>query len=197
MLSKKTETCDFRKYYDALIEQAQKDIEVAQLFKIMCLKAEEYVAVRRQWEHLSVKELCRKNTERSALHDIFMMTLQELVRHIEPEVHEKLPDKYSTNRKIAGNFAEYLVQRKENLEQRMHILCAINQAQKHSNRVMTVINDSCDTQVAKRNIQNLFGFQEDQAQAIVDMRLRAFFGREKEQIAVEIRELHKALELFP
>lgn len=197
MLSKKTEICDFRKYYDALIEQSQKDIEVAQLFKIMCRKAEEYVAIRRQWEHLSVKELCRKNTERSALHDIFMLSLQDLVRHIEPEVHEKLPDKYSTNRKIAGDFAEYLVQKKENLEQRMHILCAINQAQKHSDRVLSVINDSCDMQTAKRNIQNLFGFQEDQAQAIVDMRLRAFFGREKEQIAVEIRELHKALELFP
>lgn len=50
--------------------------------------------------------------------------------------------------------------------------------------------------MAKKSLQNLFGFQECQAQAIVDMRVRIFSKMEKDKISVEMDELQAEIDLY-
>ena len=86
---------------------------------------------------------------------------------------------------MADDFTERLVRKRE----RLTILEAIRQAQINYDLMLSVINESQDVWMAKESLQNLFGFQECQAQAIVDMRVRTFSKKEKEKISAEMNEL--------
>lgn len=86
---------------------------------------------------------------------------------------------------MADDFTERLARKRE----RLTILEAIRWAQNNYDLMLSVINESQDVWMAKKSLQNLFGFQECQAQAIVDMRVRAFSKTEKEKISAEIDEL--------
>lgn len=85
---------------------------------------------------------------------------------------------------MADDFTERLARKRE----RLTILEAIRWAQNNYDLMLSVINESQDVWTAKESLQNLFGFQECQAQAIVDMRVRAFSKTEK-KISAEIDEL--------
>ena len=73
------------------------------------------------------------------------------------------------------------------------ILEAIRWAQNNYDLMLSVINESQDVWTAKESLQNLFGFQECQAQAIVDMRLRALTGLERNRLENEYKELEERI----
>ncbi len=77
----------------------------------------------------------------------------------------------------------------------MGILQALNWAQKNHELVLYVISESKDVLTAKKNMQNKFGFEKYQAEAIVDMRVRMFTEKEKEGIKNEICETQAKIDL--
>ena len=64
----------------------------------------------------------------------------------------------------------------------------------HIDEVIAIIRGSENVAVAKERLIEQFGFTDAQAQAIVDMRLRALTGLEREKLEAEYEELKKKIE---
>lgn len=74
-------------------------------------------------------------------------------------------------------------------EERDHILQGLLIALDNIDEVIRIIRGSRSTQIAKESLMERFAFTEVQAQAIVDMRLRALTGLEREKLENEHQEL--------
>ena len=74
-------------------------------------------------------------------------------------------------------------------EERDHILQGLLIALDNIDEVIRIIRSSRTTQIAKEGLIERFGLTDVQAQAIVDMRLRALTGLEKEKLENEHQEL--------
>ncbi len=74
-------------------------------------------------------------------------------------------------------------------EERAHILEGLLIALDHIDEVISIIRGSRSTAEAKEKLQERFGLSEAQSQAIVDMRLRALTGLEREKLEAEYAEL--------
>ena len=74
-------------------------------------------------------------------------------------------------------------------EERDHILQGLLIALDHIDEVIRIIRSSRTTQIAKESLMNRFELSDAQAQAIVDMRLRALTGLEREKLENEHQEL--------
>ena len=74
-------------------------------------------------------------------------------------------------------------------EERAHILAGLLKALDHIEEIIRIIRASANTQEAKENLIAAFDFSDAQAQAIVDMRLRALTGLERSRLQNEFDEL--------
>ncbi len=74
-------------------------------------------------------------------------------------------------------------------EERDHILQGLLIALDHIDEVIQIIRNSQTTQIAKERLIERFSLTDVQAQAIVDMRLRALTGLEREKLENEHKEL--------
>ena len=74
-------------------------------------------------------------------------------------------------------------------EERDHILQGLLIALDNIDEVIRIIRGSRTTQIAKESLMERFGLTDVQAQAIVDMRLRALTGLEREKLENEHQEL--------
>ena len=74
-------------------------------------------------------------------------------------------------------------------EERAHILQGLLIALDNIDEVIQIIRSSRTTQEAKERLVERFGLTDVQAQAIVDMRLRALTGLEREKLETEYKEL--------
>ena len=74
-------------------------------------------------------------------------------------------------------------------EERAHILSGLLKALDHIDEIIKIIRGSENTQKAKENLMAAFAFSDAQAQAIVDMRLRALTGLERSRLENEFNEL--------
>ena len=74
-------------------------------------------------------------------------------------------------------------------EERAHIVEGLLIALDNIDEVIHIVRDSRTTQEAKERLMERFGLSEAQSQAIVDMRLRALTGLEREKLEAEYAEL--------
>ena len=74
-------------------------------------------------------------------------------------------------------------------EERAHILQGLMIALDNIDEVIKIIRGSRTTQIAKESLMERFELTDAQAQAIVDMRLRALTGLEREKLENELKEL--------
>ena len=74
-------------------------------------------------------------------------------------------------------------------EERDHIVQGLLKALDYIDEVISIIRSSANTQVAKERLIERFELSDAQAQAIVDMRLRALTGLEREKLENEHKEL--------
>ena len=111
------------------------------------------------------------NNEPKVLNLLDMMT--EYLKHQEEVVTRRT--KYDLNK----------------AEERNHILEGLLKALDFIDEVISIIRGSANAQVAKERLMERFELSDAQAQAIVDMRLRALTGLEREKLENE----HKELEL--
>ena len=78
-------------------------------------------------------------------------------------------------------------------EERAHILQGLIIALDNIDEVIAIIRGSRTTADAKVNLMERFGLSDAQAQAIVDMRLKALTGLEREKLETEYAELMKRI----
>ena len=78
-------------------------------------------------------------------------------------------------------------------EERAHILRGLLIALDHIDEVIAIIRGSENVTKAKERLIETFGLTDVQAQAIVDMRLRALTGLEREKLEAEFAELQKRI----
>lgn len=78
-------------------------------------------------------------------------------------------------------------------EERAHILEGLLIAQDNIDEVIKIIRAAKNTEEAKANLIKRFELSEVQAQAIVDMRLRALTGLERDKLEAEFNELQKMI----
>lgn len=81
-------------------------------------------------------------------------------------------------------------------EERDHILQGLLIALDNIDEVISIIRSSQNTQIAKERLIERFALTEMQAQAIVDMRLRALTGLEREKIENEHAELMEKIKQY-
>ena len=74
-------------------------------------------------------------------------------------------------------------------EARAHIVEGLIIAQDNIDEVISIIRSSQTTQQAKTRLMERFGLTDEQSQAIVDMRLKALTGLEREKLEAEYKEL--------
>ncbi len=79
-------------------------------------------------------------------------------------------------------------------QERSHILEGLLKALDHIDEVIHIIRASANAAEAKKNLIERFDLSDAQAQAIVDMRLRALTGLEREKLENEYKELMARIE---
>ncbi len=81
-------------------------------------------------------------------------------------------------------------------EERAHILKGLLIALDNIDEVISIIRNSQNAQIAKEGLIGRFGLTDAQAQAIVDMRLRALTGLEREKLENEYQELMEKIKEY-
>ncbi len=79
-------------------------------------------------------------------------------------------------------------------QERAHLVQGLLIAQDNIDEVIKIIRSSYDD--AKENLMNRFGLSEVQAQAILEMRLKALQGLDREKLENEFKELQEKIEYF-
>ena len=169
-------------------------------FESMVRSAHSYTYYRKNWNRFSIETLGRCNKERTINHDSFIEAINSLSGLIEEEsISGLVPWRVAlgNDRKIIGDFAEYIIDRLEKKKERIEILESIKWAQEHQNQVYYIVEHALDSIDAKIQIMQQFKFSENQAQAIIDMRVRAFSVDEREKIANELQEIFEWIKHFP
>ena len=169
-------------------------------FESMVRSAHSYTYYRKNWNRFSIETLGRCNKERTINHDSFIEAINSLSGLIEEEsISGLVPWRVAlgNDRKIIGDFAEYIIDRLEKAKERIEILESIKWAQEHQNQVYYIVDHALDSIDAKIQIMQQFKFSENQAQAIIDMRVRAFSVDEREKIANELQEIFEWIKHFP
>ena len=169
-------------------------------FESMVRSAHSYTYYRKNWNRFSIETLGRCNKERTINHDSFIEAINSLSGLIEEEsISGLVPWRVAlgNDRKIIGDFAEYIIDRLEKAKERIEILESIKWAQEHQNQVYYIVEHALDNIDAKIQIMQQFKFSENQAQAIIDMRVRAFSIDEREKIVNELQEIFEWIKHFP
>ena len=79
-------------------------------------------------------------------------------------------------------------------QERAHLLKGLLIAQDNIDEVIKIIRSSYDN--AKENLMNRFGLDDVQAQAILDMRLKALQGLDREKLEAEYKELEERIAYY-
>ena len=104
----------------------------------MVRSAHSYTYYRKNWNRFSIETLGRCNKERTINHDSFIEAINSLSGLIEEEsISGLVPWRVAlgNDRKIIGDFAEYIIDRLEKAKERIEILESIKWAQEHQNQV--------------------------------------------------------------
>lgn len=122
------------------------------------------------------------------LQDTFGVIMLALVNN-EPKVlnlHDMLYYYLEHQKEVVTRRTQYELNK---AEERAHILEGLLKALDHIDEVIKIIRSSSNVAEAKMSLIERFGLTDTQAQAIVDMRLRALTGLEREKLENEYREL--------
>ncbi|MBP5402067.1 MAG: DNA topoisomerase (ATP-hydrolyzing) subunit A [Treponema sp.] len=104
-----------------------------------------------------------------------VLTLKQLIQHFVSHRDEVITRRTIYDLKVAKH--------------RMHILDALITAINNIDEVIKIIKESRDTEDAKLNLEKRFSFDDEQAQAIVDMQLKRLTHLQIEDLQKEIKEL--------
>ena len=147
------------------------------------------IELRRDVNPTVVLNLLYKHTQ---MQDTFGVINLALVNN-EPKVlnlHQMLGHYLDHQKEVITRRTRYDLNK---AEERAHILQGLIIALDNIDEVIAIIRGSRTTADAKANLMERFGLSDAQAQAIVDMRLKALTGLEREKLEAEYAELMKRI----
>ena len=127
------------------------------------------------------------------LQDTFGVIMLALINN-EPKVlnlHQMLAEYLKHQEEVVTRRTRYDLNK---AEERAHILKGLLIALDHIDEVIRIIRGSANVADAKNQLMERFGLSDVQSQAIVDMRLRALTGLEREKLENEYKELQAKIE---
>ena len=127
------------------------------------------------------------------LQDTFGVIMLALINN-QPKVlnlHQMLEEYLKHQEEVVTRRTQYDLNK---AEERAHILKGLLIALDHIDEVIRIIRGSANVADAKNQLMERFGLSDAQSQAIVDMRLRALTGLEREKLENEYRELQAKIE---
>lgn len=147
------------------------------------------IELRRDVNANVVLNQLKKHTQ---LQDTFGVIMLALVNN-EPRVlnlHEMLTEYLKHQEEVVTRRTQYELNK---AEERAHILEGLLIALDNIDEVIRIVRSSRTTQLAKAGLMERFQLSEAQAQAIVDMRIRALTGMEREKLEAEFQELQEKI----
>ena len=111
-----------------------------------------------------------------------LLNLKDLIRHFVEHRHDVVVRRTRFDLRKA--------------QERMHIVQGLLIAQDNIDEVVRIIRSSKSVDMAKQTLQERFGLSEIQSAAIVDMRLRALTGLERDKLEAEHAELERQINYF-
>ena len=111
-----------------------------------------------------------------------LLNLKDLIRHFVDHRHD-----------VVERRTRYDL---DQAEKRAHILRGLLIAIDHIDEIISIIRGSQTPDIAKAALMERFGLSEVQAQAIIDMRLRALTGLERSKIEEEYAQLLERIEYY-
>ena len=111
-----------------------------------------------------------------------LLNLKDLIRHFVDHRHD-----------VVKRRTRYDL---DQAEKRAHILRGLLIALDHIDEIISIIRGSQTPDIAKAALMERFGLSEVQAQAIIDMRLRALTGLERSKIEEEYAQLLERIEYY-
>ncbi|MDO5392372.1 MAG: DNA gyrase subunit A [Eubacteriales bacterium] len=129
------------------------------------------------------------------LQDTFGVNMLALVNN-EPKVmnlHEMLSAYLKHQEEVVTRRTKYELNK---ARERAHILEGLLKALDNIDRVISIIRGSQNVAAAKQALIEEFALSDAQAQAIVDMRLRALTGLEREKLEAEYKELMEKIRRY-
>ena len=127
------------------------------------------------------------------LQDTFGVIMLALIDN-QPKVlnlHQMLDEYLKHQEEVGRRRTQYDLNK---AEERAHILKGLLIALDHIDEVIRIIRGSSNVADAKNQLMERFGLSDAQSQAIVDMRLRALTGLEREKLENEYKELLAKIE---
>ena len=127
------------------------------------------------------------------LQDTFGVIMLALIDN-QPKVlnlHQMLDEYLKHREEVVRRRTQYDLNK---AEERAHILKGLLIALDHIDEVIRIIRGSSNVADAKNQLMERFGLSDAQSQAIVDMRLRALTGLEREKLENEYKELLAKIE---
>ena len=147
------------------------------------------IELRRDVNPNVVLNLLYKHTQ---LQDTFGVIMLALV-HNEPKIlnlHDMLQYYLDHQKDVVTRRTKYELNK---AEERAHILEGLLIALDHIDEVIQIIRNSENVSAAKARLMERFALSDAQAQAIVDMRLRALTGLERSKLEAEYKELQERI----
>jgi len=126
-----------------------------------------------------------KHTQLQDTFGVIMLALHENQPKI-MNLHEMLTYYLEHQKDVVTRRTKYELNK---AEERAHILEGLLIAQDHIDEVIKIIREAPNIASAKLELMDRFGLTDAQSQAIVDMRLRALNGLEREKLEKEYNEL--------
>ena len=111
-----------------------------------------------------------------------LLNLKDLIKHFVEHRHDVIVRRTRFDLKKA--------------QDRMHIVQGLLIAQDNIDEVVHIIRSSKNIDEAKSTLMERFGLSDIQAAAIVDMRLRALTGLERDKLEAERNELERQIAYF-
>ena len=127
------------------------------------------------------------------LQDTFGVIMLALINN-QPKVlnlHQMLEEYLKHQEEVVTRRTQYDLNK---AEERAHILKGLLIALDNIDEVIRIIRGAANVADAKNQLMERFGLSDAQSQAIVDMRLRALTGLEREKLENEYRELQAKIE---
>ena len=179
----------FRRIFECMREDITLSLELKHQYDLVIKSANQYNFYRNMI--LGEEDLGAINKKGEFYQDIFIDMLDQYADSIEKETTHKVVWRVALgrDRQKLGDFAEYISHVIESVSERKKILEAIKWAQERHDIVGDIIVGAGDSMNARQQLMNQFGFCMEQAQAIIDMRLRMFCNKERKKISEEIDSL--------
>jgi DNA gyrase subunit A len=145
------------------------------------------IDVHREHDPQIVLEKLYRSTPLESAFNIILLTLVDGVPRILP-LKEFLQEFIKHRRVTVRRRTDYILRK---ARERLHILDGLLIALANIDRVIKIIRESADTAIAREGLKAEFNFSEEQARAILDMRLAALTSLEVSKVNQERDDLLK------